>query len=88
MTREEAIERLRVFNANLDGGPPASVARFRARPLAESLESVRGFVPDEVLNPLLAAVAEHGIGWSDITYDVYSVAASFIVSALRPGEKR
>ncbi len=88
MTREEAIKRLRDFNTNLNEGPIDLVDEFRMTPLAEAMEKIRGYAPDEMLIPLIAAIIEHGIEWGDITGDAYSVAASFIVSALRPGEKR
>lgn len=88
MTREEAIKRLRAFNTNLNEGPIDLVDEFRMTPLAEALEKIRGYAPDEMLNPLIAAIIEHGIEWCDITDDVYSVAAEFITNAIRPGADR
>lgn len=88
MTREKAIKRLRAFNTNLSDGPIDLVDEFRMTPLAEALEKIRGYAPDEMLNPLIAAIIEHGIEWRDITDDVYSVAAEFIANAIRPGAAR
>ena len=82
LSRAAAIARLRDFDRNLAARPDYA-AMARSRPIDELLRSMRGYVPDDVIDPLLAAIAEHNLTWEHAHPDVYTFTAEMIAGAVR-----